>query len=89
LTWQLDNPPVSFAKLVQITFFCSFGNVIERGKDLISTIREFIVLTLYFEVALIMTRVTLRQNSKEIKGDELLPSEVRLELGPVMSIIYH
>jgi NhaP-type Na+/H+ or K+/H+ antiporter len=39
----------------------------QRGKDLfISTIREFIVLTLYFEVALNMTRVTMRQNRKEI-----------------------
>jgi len=42
--------------------------VSERGKDLlISTIRKFIVLTLYFEVALNMTRVILRQSGKEIQ----------------------
>jgi hypothetical protein len=49
LTWQLVNPPVSFAKTFPNYFsfaVSSFGHVLERGKHLlISTIREFVVLT--------------------------------------------
>ena len=82
--------PYLLQNLSNFFFFCSFGNVSERGKDLlISTIREFIILTLYFEVTLNMTRVMLRQTGKEMYIDAIYwKTNTYYKIIPYKPIIY-